>query len=158
MINLEKEIRQQPGVLAGVKEKNISVIKELVAEIKNKKITNVYFAARGTSDHACVYAQYLFGVVMGLQCTLGTPSIFTQYGSEIKFDNTLVVGVSQSGRAEDVNAVLESANKQGMITVSITNNIGSLIANTSKYHLFCSAGDENSIAATKTFTSQLYLV
>ncbi|MBQ7352952.1 MAG: SIS domain-containing protein [Clostridia bacterium] len=158
MINLEKEIREQPEVLARLKEINACTIVNLVKEIKEKNITNIYFAARGTSDHACVFAQYLFGSVLGIQCTLGTPSLFTQYNTQINFSNSLVVGVSQSGRAEDVNAVLESANKQGMITVSITNNVDSLLAKTSKYHLFCGAGEEKSIAATKTFTAQMYLL
>lgn len=158
MINLEKEIRQQPSVLAGLRKINADSLADLVNEIKERNITNIYFAARGTSDHACVYAQYLFGTVLGLQCTLGTPSLFTQYNTEIKFSNTLVIGVSQSGRAEDVNAVLESANKQGMVTVAITNNVDSLLARTAKYHLFCAAGEEKSIAATKTFTSQMYLL
>ena len=158
MINLEKEIREQPNVLASLKEKNSTVLTALVKEIKEKNINNIYFAARGTSDHACIYAQYLFGVVLGFPCTLGTPSVFTQYGSEIKFNNTLVIGVSQSGRAEDVNAVLESANKQGAPTLAITNYESSLLASTAKYHLFCNAGEEKSIAATKTFTSQMYLL
>ena len=158
MINLEKEIREQPNVLASLKEKNKVALAELVKEIKEKKIDNIYFAARGTSDHACIYAQYLFGVVLGIPCTLGTPSVFSQYGGEIKFNNTLVIGVSQSGRAEDVNIVLESANKQGMTTLAITNYETSLLANTAKYHLFCNASEEKSIAATKTFTSQMYIL
>ncbi len=158
MINLEKEIRQQPNVLASLKEKNQFTLDKLVEQIKENKIDNIYFAARGTSDHACVYAQYLFGIVLGIPCTLGTPSIFTQYGKELNFNNTLVIGVSQSGRAEDVNAVLQSANKQGMLTVAITNNVDSLIAKTAKFHLFCNADEEKSIAATKTFTSQMYLL
>lgn len=158
MINLEKEIREQPQVLASLKSANSAVLASLVNEIKARKIENIYFAARGTSDHACIYAQYLFGVVLGIPCTLGTPSVVTQYGSEIKFGNTLVVGVSQSGRAEDVNAILESANKQGALTVAITNYETSLLANTAKFHLFCNAGEEKSIAATKTFTSQMYLL
>lgn len=158
MINLEKEIREQPSVLASLREKNNSVLSALVKEINEKKINNIYFAARGTSDHACIYAQYLFGVVLGIPCTLGTPSVITQYGSEIKFNNTLVVGVSQSGRAEDVNAILESANNQGATTLAITNYETSLLATTAKYHLFCNAGEEKSIAATKTFTSQMYLL
>lgn len=158
MINLEKEIRQQPSVLASLKSYNDSTLKALVKEIKEKDIKNIYFAARGTSDHACVYAQYLFGIVLGIPCTLGTPSIFTQYGTDINFDKTLVVGVSQSGRAEDVNYVLKSANNQGMPTLAITNYEDSLIATTAKYHLFCNAGEEKSIAATKTFTAQMYLL
>ena len=158
MINLEKEIREQPSVLASLKEKNGEVLSSLVKEIKEKQINNIYFAARGTSDHACIYGQYLFGITMGIPCTLGTPSVITQYGTEIKFNNSLVIGVSQSGRAEDVNAILESANKQGATTLAITNYESSLLATTAKYHLFCNAGEEKSIAATKTFTSQMYLL
>lgn len=158
MINLEKEIREQPSVLASLKEKNSSVLSAIVKEAKEKNISNIYFVARGTSDHACIYGQYLFGIVLGIPCTLGTPSVVTQYGAEIKFNNTLVIGVSQSGRAEDVNAVLECANKQGAPTIAITNYENSLIASTAKYHLFCNAGEEKSIAATKTFTSQMYLL
>ena len=158
MINLEKEIREQPSVLSSLLEKNKETLNLIVKELEEKNINNIYFAARGTSDHACVYAQYLFGIVMGIPCTLGTPSIFTQYGTEIKFNNTLVIGVSQSGRAEDVNCVLESAKKQGAPTLAITNYEDSLLATTAKYHLFCNAGEEKSIAATKTFTSQMYLL
>lgn len=158
MINLEKEIRQQPSVLASLLEKNKTTLEALASELKTKNINNIYFAARGTSDHACVYAQYLFGIVMGIPCTLGTPSIFTQYGRDIKFNNSLVIGVSQSGRAEDVNCVLESAKKQGVPTLAITNYEDSLLAKTAKYHLYCNAGEEKSIAATKTFTAQMYLL
>lgn len=158
MINLEKEIREQPLVLSSLKEKNQAVLHSLVNEIKSKKINNIYFVARGTSDHACIYAQYLFGIVLGVPCTLALPSVFTQYGAKINFNNSLVIGVSQSGRAEDVNAVLKSANEQGMTTLAITNNEGSLIANTAKYHLYCNANEEKSIAATKTFTAQMYLL
>ena len=158
MINLEKEIREQPGVLASLKEVNLSVLTEIVSEVTARGIDNVYLVARGTSDHACTYAQYLFGITMGMNCALGTPSVFTQYGQTIKFNNTLVIGVSQSGRAEDVCAVLKSANEQGMPTVAITNYKDSLLATNAKYHLFCNAGEEKSIAATKTFTSQMYLL
>ena len=128
MINLEKEIREQPKVLSGVGKVNEKTIINLVKELKERGVDNVYFVARGTSDHACIFAQYLFGITMGMNCTLATPSIFTQYNSKINFHNTLVVGVSQSGRAEDVCAVLKSANDQGMITVAITNYEDSLLA------------------------------
>lgn len=158
MINLEKEIREQPAVLAQLKEKNAKVLTDLVNEIKSKNVDNIYFVARGTSDHACIYAQYLFGVVLGIPCSLAIPSVVTQYGAKIKFNRSLVVGVSQSGRAEDVNAVLEMANEQGITTLAITNYETSLLANTAKYHLFCNAGEEKSIAATKTFTAQMYLM
>ena len=155
MINLEKEIREQPAALAGVCDLNIEVIDKIVAEAKASGVNSIYFAARGTSDHACIYAQYLFGILAGIPCALGTPSVFTKYGAKISFKNTLVVGVSQSGKAEDVLAVLESAKADGNITVALTNNTDSPMAKAAKYHLFCGCGHEESIAATKTFTTQM---
>ena len=73
MINLEKEIRQQPDVLAGVGGANAERIKALVAEAKKRGIRNVTFAARGTSDHAAIYGQYLLAIAAGIPCGLATP-------------------------------------------------------------------------------------
>ena len=96
MINLGKEIREQPAALSRVVENNLPVIRALVAKAKERGVKNVYFAARGTSDHACVYAQYLFGIFAGIPCTLGTPSVFTKYGAHVDLSDNLVIGVSQS--------------------------------------------------------------
>ena len=158
MINLEKEIREQPAALAGVVDLNLAKAREIVAEAKAAGVKNVYFAARGTSDHACVYAQYLFGILAGIPCALGTPSVFTKYGAHIDLSDNLVIGVSQSGKAEDVLAVLESAKADGAVTVAVTNNEDSPMAKCAKYHLFCGCGHEASIAATKTFTTQMTIL
>lgn len=158
MINLEKEIREQPEALRGVVALNLPVINTLVSEAKASGIKHVYFAARGTSDHACVYAQYLFGIFAGIPCTLATPSVFTKYGAHVDLSDMLVIGVSQSGKAEDVLAVLESAKADGAITVAVTNNTESPMAKSAKYHLFCGCGLESSIAATKTFTTQMTIL
>lgn len=158
MINLEKEIREQPQVLAGIKENNMAAIKKIVADIKAGQITNVYFAARGTSDHASIYAQYLIHRFLGIPCALATPSTITLYQSPMHLEHSLVIGVSQSGKAEDGLAVLKSGNQAKTITVAVTNDPASPMAKEAKYHLFCGAGPEVSIAATKTFTSQMYLL
>jgi len=158
MINLEKEIRQQPAALKDVIANNKKTLEAIVAEAKAAGVTGIYFAARGTSDHACVYAQYLFGILAGLPCALGTPSVFTQYNAKMNLKNMLVIGVSQSGKAADCIAVLESAANDGAITVALTNNEDSPMAKCAKYHLFCGVGPEISIAATKTFTAQAMLL
>jgi len=158
MINLEKEIRQQPEVLAKVREANEATIDKILADVKSAGIESIYFAARGTSDHACIYAQYLFGILAGIPCTSGTPSVVTKYGAKLKLKNQLVIGVSQSGKAEDVLAILKNGNDDSTITVAITNNPDSPMAKEAKYHLYCNAGAETSIAATKTFTSQMYIL
>lgn len=158
MINLETEIREQPRTIPNAIDLNLETIREIVKKAKDKGVKYIYFAARGTSDHACVYAQYLFGIFAGVPCTLGTPSVFTKYGAHIDLSDYLVVGVSQSGKAEDVLAVLESAKKDGAITVALTNNEESPMAKCAEYHLFCGCGFEASIAATKTFTAQMMIL
>ena len=158
MINLEKEIREQPVALGGLVDRSLPILTEIVSRAKARGVRHVYFAARGTSDHACVYAQYLFGILAGIPCALGLPSVFTKYGAKIDLGDTLVVGVSQSGKAEDVLAVLESAKADGAITVAVTNNEDSPMAKCAEYHLVCGCGHEASIAATKTFTTQMTLL
>ena len=155
MINLEREIREQPGILSSLISANEVVAEEIVKAAKAADVAGIYFAARGTSDHACIYAQYLFGILAGVPCTLGTPSVSTKYGAHLDLSKYLVVGVSQSGKAEDVLEILRSAKADGAITVAVTNEPSSPMAQEAQYHLYCGAGTEFSIAATKTFTSQM---
>lgn len=158
MINLEKEIRQQPDVLAGVVKYNEKALDALVKAAKEAGVASVYFAARGTSDHACIYGQYLFAIMAGVPCALGTPSVVTKYGAKLNYKNTLVIGVSQSGMGEDVLAVIAQAKESGALTAAITNNEESPVAKAADFHLYLNAGPEKSIAATKTFTSEMALL
>ena len=152
------EICEQPTVLKKLYALNEVKVKAIAEEYQKRGLDGVYFAARGTSDHACVYAQYLMGITAGIPCALGTPSVITKYGAKMKFGTDLVVGVSQSGKAEDVLQVLKQANEQGCLTVAVTNDESSPMAREAKYHLYCAAGKEESIAATKTFTAEMYLL
>lgn len=158
MINLEKEIREQPGVLTGLYKANENVLHALSCEMKRREIRHVYFAARGTSDHAATYAQYLFGFVAGLPCGLATPSVISRYGGKINYEDSLVIGLSQSGEAADVIAVVKEAKDMGALTAAVTNSPESPLAGTVDFHLCCSAEKETSIAATKTFTAQMMLL
>lgn len=152
------EICEQPIVLSQIKEKNEKTLAAIAQEYNGSGLKGIYFAARGTSDHACIYAQYLFGITAGIPCTLGTPSVVSKYGASMNYGDNMIIGVSQSGKAEDVLAVINDANSSGKLTVAITNDENSPLAKTAKYHLFCNAGPEVSIAATKTFTAQMYLL
>ena len=57
----------------------------------------VVIAARGSSDNAARYAQYLFGAHNRLPVCLATPSLFTYYDAAPSLAGALVIGVSQSG-------------------------------------------------------------
>lgn len=158
MKNLEKEIRSQPDVLRGLKELNGAAFCAILDRVAQNPPAFIYFAARGTSDHACIYAQYLFGIYLGMPCALATPSVVSRYNAELDLSHALVIGVSQSGRAEDVIAVMERAQKCGAPTVALTNDLSSPLSAAAEYKLDCGAGPERSIAATKTFTSQMYVL
>ena len=152
------EIWEQPLALERCYEKNKSVIKEIIGVINKRQIDQVVIAARGTSDHAAVYGKYIIEMLTGISVSLAASSIFTIYHKNLKFQNSLVIGISQSGKAADVLEVLKCANSHGAITIGITNYADSPIAQEVKYHLCCEAGVERSVAATKTFTTQLYLL
>ncbi len=116
---------------------------------------SVVIAARGTSDNAARYAQYLFGMMLQLPVGLATPSISTLYGVALRFRHTLVMGISQSGRSPDICEYVASARRQSALTVAITNVAQSPLAQAAAYHLDINAGVEQSVAATKTYTNQL---
>ena len=159
MMNLEKELREQPEVLARNLKTNEKVLAEAVDAVKARTdISNVIFAARGTSDHACIYASYLMQRFLGIPTGLATSSVMTKYGAKVNYAHSLVIGVSQSGMAKDVLAVIEDARESGAVTITITNNLESPLAKAADFHFYCDCGPETSIAATKTFTAQMNLL
>lgn len=158
MTKMLLEIMEQPRVLSEIEKVNEETLKQLVSELNERSINHVVFAARGTSDHASIYGQYMLGIYKGAVCSLAIPSCITLYDGKLDLSNDLVIGVSQSGKAADASAVIERGNSQGAITVAITNDINSPMAKLAKYHLYCNANLEESVAATKTFTAQMYIL
>jgi glucosamine--fructose-6-phosphate aminotransferase (isomerizing) len=153
--NLFNEIHQQPAVLRRLLADEAETIRQLAAEIQRRDIVHVVIAARGTSDNAGRYAQYLLGAVNRLSVGLATPSLFSIYRQPPRFGNALVLGISQSGKSPDIVAVLTEARRQGALTAAITNIPGSNLGQQADFVINQRAGEEQSVAATKTYTSQL---
>ncbi|MCO6449555.1 MAG: SIS domain-containing protein [Caldilineales bacterium] len=153
--NLYHEIHEQPDILTRLLHDERATAEALAAEIRKRDICHVVIAARGTSDNAARYAKYLLGAANGLSVGLATPSLFTIYEQPPKFNHALVVGISQSGKSPDIVAVLAEARRQGALTAAITNIPDSDLAQTADFVLDLHAGQEKSVAATKTYTSEL---
>ncbi|MPZ53181.1 MAG: SIS domain-containing protein [Acidimicrobiia bacterium] len=150
------EIAEQPEVVASVVDANqqkMERVEQLAADC-----THVVIAARGTSDNAARYAQYVWGAQNRLSVGLTTPSLFGPLASPPSLADALVVGISQSGQSPDLVEVLAEAGRQGRPTLAITNDVNSPMADTAEIVIDLCAREERAIAATKTYTSQLTAV
>lgn len=151
---LETEIHEQPDVLRRLLQRETSKVKKIAGKIR-ERFTYVMIAARGTSDNAARYAQYLFGIHNRLPVALATPSIFTLYNSPPDLSGALVIGISQSGQSPDIVAVLEHGRRCGQPTLAITNDPLSPLAEAAEFVIDLHAGPEKAVAATKTYTASL---
>ena len=152
---LRSEIAEQPDVIGRLLRDAAAGVDDIAATIRARGVHHVVMAARGSSDNAARYAQYLFGSHNRLTVTLATPSLFTRYRTPPLMTGALVMGVSQSGESPDLVAVVEEGRRQGCPTLAITNVAGSPLGQTADHTIVLGAGQERSIAATKTYTAQL---
>jgi len=152
---LHSEIMEQPAALQRLLEAQEENIGRVAAAIRRRPPRFVVMAARGTSDNAARYGQYLFGAHNRLPVALATPSLFTLYQSPPQLADSLVLGISQSGQSPDICAVVEEGRRQGALTVALTNDPASPLARLAEYEVDLSAGPERAVAATKTYTTSL---
>ena len=157
-MGLRDEILEQPAVAERFLANGLPAVRRIANELGDREIDIVLIAARGTSDHAGIYAQYLFGALHRLPVALAAPSLVSLYGIAPRRGRALVIGISQSGRSPDVVAVLDAARAQGAPTIAITNAPGSPLARASEHPIDLAAGPELATAATKTYTAQLLAV
>lgn len=152
---LQDEIREQPQVLATLLEQEAGNARRIAGELRRREVRYLLIAARGTSDNAARYGQYLLGARNRLPVALATPSLFSVYGQPPRLEEAVVVGISQSGRSPDIVAVLAEGRRQGVPTLALTNDPGSPLAAQADYVIPLHAGEERAVAATKTYTAQL---
>ena len=157
-MSLREEIFEQPAVLQRWLRTQLPVAQEIGRTLQQREIDFVFLAARGTSDHAGVYAQYLWGAENKLPVAFAAPSLFTRYGEWPRLKRSLVVGISQSGQSPDVVSVITEGRKQGAATLAITNAIDSPLAQSAEFVLDVHAGAEKAVAATKSYTAQLMAI
>lgn len=158
MSHLEQEIYEQPAVIRRLLSSETQNVSYIAQQIRQFNPAFVYIAARGTSDNAARYAQYVLGALVRMPVALAVPSLHTLYTTPPDLSRALVIGISQSGASTDVNRVISDANKQGALTVSLTNNPQSELATAAHHHIYLNAGEEKSVAATKTYTSELVAI
>ena len=157
-MSLRDEILEQPDAALRQLSSSAAALESLAARLREAPVDSVLIAARGTSDHAAIYAQYVLGAVNRLPVGLATPSLVSLYGVAPRFERSLVIGISQSGASPDVVAVVEAARRQGAATLAITNEPASALGSTAAFVIDLAAGPERAVAATKTYTTALLAI
>jgi glucosamine--fructose-6-phosphate aminotransferase (isomerizing) len=153
-----EEIRQQPAVLARTLSAEVRHIEKFKRAIARRRPKLIVLAARGTSDNAAQFGRYLLEITTGIPVSLAAPSIYTLYNVSVDFRDALVIGISQSGESTDTNLILQQARAQGALTIGITNEASSAMANLAEEIFLVRARKEKSVAATKTYTGQVLVL
>jgi glucosamine--fructose-6-phosphate aminotransferase (isomerizing) len=157
-MTLRKEILEQPQVLRRLLQEGEPRAREIARAIRARGIDYIFLTARGTSDNAGLYAKYLWGAMNGLPTALAAPSLFSIYHRPPRLHNALVVGISQSGQSPDIVQVVQEGRRQGAPTLAIVNKPDSPLAEASEFVLDVRAGEEQAVAATKSYTAQLMAI
>jgi glucosamine--fructose-6-phosphate aminotransferase (isomerizing) len=147
------EIGEQPEALRRTFKALLPKLGELGQLARQAR--QVLFIARGSSDNAAVYGQYLCSAHGGRLASLASPSLATAYRAELDLRGVLAVAVSQSGATEEIVETLDWARRGGARTVAVTNVAGSPLTEVADLALVTQAGSELAVPATKTYTTQL---
>ena len=152
---VRSEIAEQPAVADRILTAAGGELARTAALLREAAPRTVLLTARGTSDHAALYAKYLVEVGLGLPAGLASTSTLTVYGATPDLRGVLWISISQSGGSPDLVESTAAARRAGATTLAVTNNPASPLAAAAEHHLDVHAGPELAVAATKSYTAQL---
>ena len=148
------EIREQPAALRRLLEQRREY-EAAALRMRERAPAAVRLVGHGSSDNAASYAVYAFGLLPGWTALRDSISLSVYYGAELDFSRACIVALSQSGQTPDVVEYTQKAREQGALTIALTNEADSELAEACELVLPLCAGPEHAIAATKTYTTQL---
>ena len=152
--SMEKEIFEQANVLDNLLRTHINDNNYIEFDIPTD-IQKVVLVASGSSYHCARYTADLFGNIANIEARAIYSSEFLLKSAVPHESTILYVFITQSGETSDTNSALQKAKELGMRTLCITNKKGSSIWEGSDFQIDCHAGEEKSIAATKSLTTQM---
>lgn len=130
-------------------------ITALARELEARPRAIVVTVARGSSGHAATFAKYLFETRLGVLTSSAAPSVSSVYAAGSHLRNALLLAISQSGRSPDLLAAVAAARQSGALVASMINAEDSPLAALSDHVIPLRAGEERSVAATKSFIASL---
>ena len=150
---MRREIDEIPEAVERLLSGGAADMARVAAAARDLEPSVIVSVARGSSDHVCTYLKYASEILLGVPVASVGPSVASIYGAPLRLKGGMCLSVSQSGKSPDIVAMAASARKDGALTVALTNDASSPLAEASEHTLDIHAGPELSVAATKTFVT-----
>ncbi len=155
-----KEIYEQPEAVRQTIEACVNSAGHIalpacrISDDDVKKLRKIEIAASGTSRHAGLAGEFMIERMTCIPVEVDFASQYC-YRDPIVEPGELAVFISQSGTTVDTVAALHVARDKGSKTLAICNVADTPLTRDADARLLTYAGIETSIAATKSFTTQL---
>ncbi|WP_304617665.1 SIS domain-containing protein [Paracoccus sp. (in: a-proteobacteria)] len=153
--HMASEVAEIPQAAARFLDRSREALARTAAALRDRDLALVATVARGSSDHAASYLKYAIELQAGLPVASIGPSIASIYRRPLRLAHAACLGISQSGRSPDIVEMMRAAGKGGALSIAITNHADSPMAEASAHCLALAAGEEKSVAATKTFVNSV---
>jgi len=150
-----REAAQAAAVVGAQLDANAATVARIARRLRDAPPRAVVTCARGSSDHAATFAKYLFETRIGVLVASAAPSVSSVYATRQDLRETLFLAISQSGRSPDIVAAARAAREGGALVVAAVNDESSPLATAADYALPLRAGEEKSVAATKSYVASL---
>ncbi len=150
-----EEARNAPERIRGQLQRNADVLASLGAQLRERPPSAGMTVARGSSDHAAAYFAYLCMKRLGIPVASLPPSLSTLAKASWHLDGQLAVAISQSGQSPDLVATQEALARGGARTLALVNTPESPLGRASDLEVPLYAGEERSVAATKSYLATL---
>ncbi|MCK9578659.1 glutamine--fructose-6-phosphate transaminase (isomerizing) [bacterium] len=156
-----KEIMQEPATIEDAirgrlyLEKGNAKLGGLeIVEDRLRNIDNIALIGCGTAYYAAKVAEYMIEEYAGISAEPDIGSEFRYRKSSFN-KNTAGIFVSQSGETADTLAALREMKEKGLLTIGVTNVVGSNQARETDAGVYTRSGPEIAVASTKAFIGQL---
>lgn len=153
--HMAREVAEIPEAAARFLDASRDAVADTAAALRQRDPGMVATVARGSSDHAATYMKYAIELQAGIPVASVGPSVASIYQRPLRLGQAACIGISQSGRSPDIVDMMRTAGEGGALSVAITNHADSPMAAASAHCLALQAGEEKSVAATKTFVNSV---
>ena len=153
-----RDIHEIPALLAAFSQRAPQRLRGCVLKTAD---SSVHLVGRGSSDNATLFAKYIWEAHAGVRADFVHPHAVFEAERPLNFRGRVVWAFSQSGRSTDVVAALKKLMGWGAQGVAVTNEPDpsrNPLARQADRHILLSGSPELSVAATKTFSLQLWLI